>query len=878
MNYINILGFYAFRSENWLVGPILRFLFLCDRAIYYILEKVYILFSYLCDLNLEELSDLFTNLIDRVFALVGVVLLFALALKILDAIVNPDGSFIKNSKQFGVTLFTTVAILMLTMPISGNRGIIFRYLDEIEDVFLMSREDGDPGLILKILFGGGSNQITNISDEAFGRQMAKSILMQFVVLDENAGVKVATAYNNVKNCTTDTECGYGDLADVLDKKEIAYYPFISGLAGIYMIYILVKFSLTAVRRCFELLVLEVLTPIFVLFRLDDKTKNIWNSFVSRYKDVYLKLFILTFSFYFGIMLVNNVLVYASKNIFWGNTVAIETTNSAATSLLAMNVSAAGVDAPQGFAGVLFTIVLIIGILGFVSSMPDVICGLLGIKSDENVQSFGAFLGGAAGSVLGGLASVGGAALSLGGSAVANGFNKATDGKFGEFVIDKRKKIKDAFAGNGFYATLENDNNKRKSEQAEQQLNNRWKELYDKLSKEDSTTTGTARAATTNTAATGASTTGTATAAAINTAATGASTTGTATAAATNTTATGAPAMGATAGTSASQTTYYKEEFDKILNRENKQNSVNNTATSAGTSASQNTYYKEEFDKILNRENKQNSVNNIATSAGTSASQATYYKEDFDKILNRENKQNSVNNIATPTTTIKVENSGSTEKPKREIPTGNSRPEMPQINANGSRSRVGQSTGMPGVRKVELPDNEPQNLRYESQDFTNLLELKRKIDEGNSDLSTLDIYSDLRKQYKPLTESEYLRIDELNDMINNLSYDYSISDEEIDKFYKERDELIERLYANNGFINEDTLANESRNIEDVVKKSNNSIRSQLNDALAAEGTNPNNYYKDHEEFSKAENIGPNLAQDFEKQNNIRDFYNNNGDNN
>ena len=852
MNYINILGFYAFRSENWLVGPILRFLFLCDRAIYYILEKVYILFSYLCDLNLEELSDLFTNLIDRVFALVGVVLLFALALKILDAIVNPDGSFIKNSKQFGVTLFTTVAILMLTMPISGNRGIIFRYLDEIEDVFLMSREDGDPGLILKILFGGGSNQITNISDEAFGRQMAKSILMQFVVLDENAGVKVATAYNNVKNCTTDTECGYGDLADVLDKKEIAYYPFISGLAGIYMIYILVKFSLTAVRRCFELLVLEVLTPIFVLFRLDDKTKNIWNSFVSRYKDVYLKLFILTFSFYFGIMLVNNVLVYASKNIFWGNTVAIETTNSAATSLLAMNVSAAGVDAPQGFAGVLFTIVLIIGILGFVSSMPDVICGLLGIKSDENVQSFGAFLGGAAGSVLGGLASVGGAALSLGGSAVANGFNKATDGKFGEFVIDKRKKIKDAFAGNGFYATLENDNNKRKSEQAEQQLNNRWKELYDKLSKEDSTTTGTARAATTNTAATGASTTGTATAAAINTAATGASTTGTATAAATNTTATGAPAMGATAGTSASQTTYYKEEFDKILNREN----------------------------------KQNSVNNIATSAGTSASQATYYKEDFDKILNRENKQNSVNNIATPTTTIKVENSGSTEKPKREIPTGNSRPEMPQINANGSRSRVGQSTGMPGVRKVELPDNEPQNLRYESQDFTNLLELKRKIDEGNSDLSTLDIYSDLRKQYKPLTESEYLRIDELNDMINNLSYDYSISDEEIDKFYKERDELIERLYANNGFINEDTLANESRNIEDVVKKSNNSIRNDLNEALKAEGTNSNNYYKDHEEFSKAENTAPNIEQNialnieqnFGNQNDIREFYNNNGDNN
>ena len=809
MNYINILGFYGFRTEGIFLNGLMNFCFGLDRAIYFILEKVYILFWYLCNLNLPTLSNLFTNLIDRIFALVGVVLLFALALKILDAIVNPDGSFIKNSKQFGITLFTTVAILMLTMPVSGNRGIIFRYLDEIEDVFLPAKDD--EGLIMRILFGGGSNQSTNISDEVYGRQMAKSILMQFIVIDSNAGNNVKYVYNDIKNCNSDKECNYGDLGDILNKKEVAYYPGVSGLAGIYMIYILFHFSLTAVRRCFELLVLEVLAPVFVLFRLDDKSKNIWNSFVSRYKDVYIKLFVLTFSFYFGIMLINNVLVYASQNI-WGDagSVAYETTNSAASSLLAMNVSAAGIDAPKGFAGVLFTIVLIVGILGFVSSMPDVICGLLGVKSDENVRSFGSFLGSAAGTIFGG-------ALSLGGAALGFGLDKATGGKFGDLVVDKGRKIKDSFAKTSFTGGIERRYNKRKQDIADAELKaerENIQKIYNSLSQNTSQT------AATNTE----------------------SATGTAT--------TGATSSKSTMTMDKNKNSYAKD--DEMRNSNigsmgpglNQYEAARNSgATNSETNSAFLNISNDEIDKI-------NKIN-----------------AEADAYLNsvNNNSSNVINNTS-------VKNETATNKPKREMPTGSSRPEMPHGNANASRPRVGEATMIPGVRRVELPDDIPTSLKYGDENFANLVDLKKQIDEGNADLEIREKYSDLRKQYKPLTESEYNTMQ----TVQVDSSDVSLSQEERDRLDREYEEYQRRLYANNGFIEEDVLSNESRNIEDVVKKSNNSIRNQLDDALKAEGTNPNNYYKDHEEFSKAENIGPNLAQDFDKQQNIRDFYNNNGD--
>ena len=456
MNYINILGFYGFSSSGWFLTLIMQFLFALDRGIYFILEKVYVAFNYLCNLNLSNLSDLFGPLINRVYSLVGVILLFTLALKILQAIVDPDKSIVKNSRQFGAELFTTLALLMLTIPISGNRGIIFNYLDEIEDILLPSSDDSDTGVIMRFLFGEGSISIVGSNSDTFGRQMAKTILMQFIILDDGAGNDTEEKYNRIKYCANDS-CDYDGLSDILGKKEIAYFPFMSGLVGIYMAYMLIRYSLWAVRRCFELAVLECLAPVFVLMRLGDKTKSAWNSFLGRFKDVYLKLFILMFSFYFSIMLINNVLAYAAKNVFSDSSVSLETTGSASSSLLAMKVNAANdlvSNAPSGFAGTIYTILLMVGILTFALALPDIIIGLLGIKSDENAPSLGAFVGE---KLLGG-ASLIGTGLTAGAAWAAD---KATGGRFGDFVVDKGRKIRDAFDKNkGASAVITNRYNQR----------------------------------------------------------------------------------------------------------------------------------------------------------------------------------------------------------------------------------------------------------------------------------------------------------------------------------------------------------------------------------------------------------------------------------
>ena len=439
MNYINILGFYSFTSSDWFLTLIMKGLFALDRCIYFLVEKIYIAFNFLCNLNLSVLSDLFGPLINRVYSLVGVVLLFTLALNILRTIVNPDdaSSIVKDPKKFGIDIFTTLALLMITIPISGNRGIIFKYLDIIEDVFLPSSNDADNGIIMRFLFGEGSVSIVGSGSETFGRQMAKTILMQFVVLDDQYGATTGEKYNNIKNCADDS-CDYGGLSDLLGKKEIAYFPFVSGAVGFYVLYSLITHCFWAVRRCFELAVLECVAPIFVLMRYSVKTRDKWNWFLNTFKKSYLKLFCLMTSFYLNIMLINNLLVFLAKNLSGDSSVSIETTGSASSSLLAMKVNAENTlvsNAPTGFfAKTVYMLILLVGIVNLSLKLPNIINEVLGLQADDGKDdSFGAFLGKIAG--LG--KTVGKAAISRGASLL----DEKTGGKFGDFIVEKGRDIK-----------------------------------------------------------------------------------------------------------------------------------------------------------------------------------------------------------------------------------------------------------------------------------------------------------------------------------------------------------------------------------------------------------------------------------------------------
>lgn len=338
-------------------------------------------------------GDVLKVFYSRIQLVLGILMIFKLAMSILNIIINPD--LIKDQKQGTGKIVTriVVALFMLTLVIPINipnaqsdslnayindHGILFGFLYKTQDTILSEN------IIAKLVLGvpsdsSASLSVNNLDD--VGNTMASTVLKVFVrinVKDEDEPIcDYATEEKPCENTVCPDEVNASHYAEdnvdpqtILDhinddcgsgsdnRYAFVYTPFLGAVIMIIMALIIAGFTVDIAVRAIKLAVLRLVAPVPIISYINPPKQgggafdNWTKSLISTYVDLFVRLAIV----YFGLFLIRSLLD-TGLDVFGGD---------------------AATNAPTFYVGMAF-IFIILGILVFMRQAPGFIKDILGIK-------------------------------------------------------------------------------------------------------------------------------------------------------------------------------------------------------------------------------------------------------------------------------------------------------------------------------------------------------------------------------------------------------------------------------------------------------------------------------------------------------------------
>lgn len=292
----------------------------------------------------------------RVYVIIGIFMLFRIAIVLLNYLINPDKMADKQAGAGKLITRTAIAIIMLI-----GFPLVFQ---EIEDSDLQNK------LLVavpRIIIGRETN-ISDLSTSGDGKtnegaEIAEEIAwttyqVAITDLDGNA----PSEFNRV-SAVPEHVADPSDGDSSIYKYE--YTPLIGVLLAIVMFIFLVGICVDVAVRAFKLIILRLLAPIPILSYIEPKSSQAGGTFsswlktlVSTWLDLFIKIGVLYFILYFIDLILSGQMDYGNIN---------------------------------GFRLIVVKIVIIIGLLYFAKEAPQFITNALGIKS----QGGGGFFGGLA---------------------------------------------------------------------------------------------------------------------------------------------------------------------------------------------------------------------------------------------------------------------------------------------------------------------------------------------------------------------------------------------------------------------------------------------------------------------------------------------------
>lgn len=406
------------------INDLFRSLFaLLDRAAYMMLGWMYeILFN-------VASADIFANdtvqkFYGRIQMIIGVFMLFKLAVSIIQGIINPDTFTDKKSGFSHIISRVVFALIMLTVltPINipgarssyeinlNNNGLLFGTLYELQDRILENNTLGR--LILGTNDGtvgsgsGGTNTALTQAEKLkkSSNMFTATILKGFIRINmkESGGMdetnpddrvcdyidqEVLDVYADLEtspnqllslvnaSCEYQGNDGFFDTMAAFftrlftgDRYVFAYMPIISTIVAAVFIYILLGEIITIAIRSIKLAVLRLLAPIPIISYIDPKSEKdgAFAAWTKSLTSTYLELFIHLAVIYFVIFLIQDMIV---------NGLVINT--------------------GTGVIGVISCIFIWIGLFFFVKQAPKFIKDILGVKGGSSNVGLAGLLGGTA---------------------------------------------------------------------------------------------------------------------------------------------------------------------------------------------------------------------------------------------------------------------------------------------------------------------------------------------------------------------------------------------------------------------------------------------------------------------------------------------------
>ncbi len=313
----------------WFIDIIRSLFFAIDGIIYSFIVTVYNLFVDIAQTSIftEEVIDLFAS---KVYALLGIFMLFKVSFSILSYIVSPD-DFLDKTKGFS----KLISNIIITLTLLIATPWIFTQAMEIQRIILRDN------IIGKIF--STSNVNTQVVTDP-GSTMAYETFKAFYHLDidsfpECKGIEEASA-DEISNGTFDsckTEAfndadDFESLAQTLryahqtnsvtiymdsnlvnqksniDTYTMSYTFLISTLAGGAICLLLIVFCFDIAVRSVKLGFLRMLAPIPIVSRVDPKKgKEVFDKWLKVCISTYLDLFIRLIAIYFAIFVITQLI-------------------------------------------------------------------------------------------------------------------------------------------------------------------------------------------------------------------------------------------------------------------------------------------------------------------------------------------------------------------------------------------------------------------------------------------------------------------------------------------------------------------------------------------------------------------------------------------
>ncbi len=399
---------------------IIWFLFLLlDAIAYSVVAYVYDIFQIIAQLNFSVISSWAQPLINRVEALIMVLILFKLGMSFIQYMITPEKFNEKGTGGSALLINVVICAVLLvsyqfifnvlnefSMLIIGYPdGYEFTVLKQIADV--ESENGGDEaGLLGRFIFG------KNADMKDFSSQLAGLTLFSFL-----KDTKGNMAQSTLGEILTDAKNGDTNFFKITNLDEYIYtdnnatvcveytYPLLSTAVGLYLAYTLIVLTIEVSVRIFKLIILQVTAPIAIVTTIDGGTKSkTFQSFYKTYISVYTGLFIRVLVVY---------LVSALVNMF-------------AQNLDSLNI---GVSS-SSLIGKFVLIIIIVSLFTFAKKIPSFIDKALNLNSSSDGEGAAGFKGlmKSMGAAVGlGVGALGGMAA---GVAAGGGVGGAVSGLFG----------------------------------------------------------------------------------------------------------------------------------------------------------------------------------------------------------------------------------------------------------------------------------------------------------------------------------------------------------------------------------------------------------------------------------------------------------------
>lgn len=343
---------------SWFNNQIHRFLLWLDQSVYWFAAQCYQLFMKLSTAQIFT-DDFFSSFAKRIYAILGVFMLFYLVYALLNAIVDPDK--LTNDKGTG-----KIAVnLIISLTLLGLLPNIFDLAYRMQNFVLSSN------LLGAVILG---SDVVDVSDSESVKENDESLIR----FGDYASFTVLNSFLNPENVNPTLDNGYnwyGVKEEILEEGKwknlpllsdavsngtsiggenvvLTYRPLVSTAAGIFLIYILLSFTLDLGVRVVKFAFYELLAPIPIVLRIIPSKKGIFDKWLKQTLSVYFEVFVRVAIMYIAIYFINAI-----------------TTNNTLMEMWTESTS-----------GKLALAIIIIGVFAFAKQAPKIISDVFGIDT------------------------------------------------------------------------------------------------------------------------------------------------------------------------------------------------------------------------------------------------------------------------------------------------------------------------------------------------------------------------------------------------------------------------------------------------------------------------------------------------------------------